>query len=127
MFDECLYDGSGSEPCEYHQQVVVSQCECTICDKCGKEIGFEKGFELTTANYDGEWKVYATCIACMRIRNSLFKGEFTHKKMWKQIHDRYGLTPDGVDESWIPCDRRADGVVVANDYEKELDRLNHRQ
>lgn len=120
MFGECLYDGSGMEPTEYHVQMVEAVCGGFECCECGLDIEELATYELVTACYEDEWKVYATCVSCMRVRGSMFRGNFVHGGLWESVHETYGLTRDGVDEDWVPHERRAAGVEVSESYEKAL-------
>lgn len=122
MFGKCLTDYGGGEPCEYLTLTHTAQCGGYKCRECHDEIREGQQHELVVACYEGDWKVIVTCTRCVRIRDSVFShGEFVHGRLWKRIHEAYGLTKDGIDEEWVPLDRRASGVIVDTEYERELE------
>lgn len=102
MFSNCEYGGDGVDPCEWHcvDYEVQSGVECV---ECGISVEYPDKVELVTANYGGDWRVYVTCLACVRIRDSLFY-DFSFGTMWERLDERYGLLSheeyDPVDEDW---------------------------
>jgi hypothetical protein len=96
MFDECLAEYGGIEPVEWLKAQRIAECGEFECCECKEFIQEGDNYELVVANYEGDWKVYVTCVLCVRIRESLFKGDYVFGRMWQAIEDHYGLTKDGL-------------------------------
>lgn len=57
-------------------------CECSRNIKTGEYYIFEKGI------WDGRWRLYKTCIDCMRVRDVYFGGAIVFGRMWDDFREK---------------------------------------
>ena len=59
------------------------------CCECGDSIAPGERYERFTANFDGEFCSYKTCIACADIRESFSDVAIYGGGLWEEMHEQW--------------------------------------
>jgi len=86
-FCVCVYDGDGDEPSFYQDGVRAARRPHTCCE-CEGIIAAGQRYHYARGKWDGDFRAYATCLACHDIRCNFFCDGYTFTMMWERIEEQ---------------------------------------
>jgi len=88
---DCSWEPSDlDQPTVYESRMVRARKPHDCCE-CNRAIEPGESYEVVRGLWDGQWGAYKTCLGCVRIREHLCSGGWSHGDLAEQVSDCVGF------------------------------------
>ena len=85
-------------PDVFQQRDVKHARKTYHCCECGETIKIGQPYRCDSGIWDGDWRIYRTCVPCARMRDDLCYCGYIYGELGEAITNCFGFSPYEVPE-----------------------------